>query len=103
MRLTARHKTAMLIRFALVITGLALCVGCDTHSSTSGPATTLTTYQGSGPLKVTCTTGMVADLVKNVGGEQVQVTQLMGAGVDPHLYKTSPGDVAALDAADAVF
>jgi len=46
---------------------------------------------------------MVADLVERVGGEHVSVTQLMGEGIDPHLYKASPGDVAQLNRADMVF
>jgi len=58
---------------------------------------------GAEPIQVVCTTGMVADLVRNVGGDQVQVTQLMAAGVDPHLYKTSTQDVSALNRADVVF
>src|SRR5438874_12753877 len=54
-------------------------------------------------INAVCTTGMVADLVTNVGGDRVRVTQLMGAGVDPHLYKASPGDVSKLSAADVIF
>jgi manganese/zinc/iron transport system substrate-binding protein len=46
---------------------------------------------------------MVADLVRQVGGAHVTVDQLMGEGVDPHLYKPSTGDIARLDAADIVF
>ena len=46
---------------------------------------------------------MVADVVRNVGGKQVKVTQLMGEGIDPHTYKTSTGDVTKLDAADMIF
>ena len=39
-----------------------------------------------GRLRVVATTGMVADVGQNVGGEYVEVTALMGPGVDPHLY-----------------
>jgi manganese/zinc/iron transport system substrate-binding protein len=46
---------------------------------------------------------MVADLARQVGGEYVVVDQLMGEGVDPHLYKPSTGDIARLDAADLIF
>ncbi|MBO8163268.1 MAG: zinc ABC transporter substrate-binding protein [Brevibacillus sp.] len=53
--------------------------------------------------KVTTTTGMVADLVNNVGGEHVEVTQLMGPGVDPHLYKASQGDIKRIEQADIIF
>jgi manganese/zinc/iron transport system substrate-binding protein len=60
-------------------------------------------FRGNYPIRVLCTTGMVADLVRNVGGDKVEITQLMGEGVDPHRYKPSPGDVAQLNAADAIF
>jgi manganese/zinc/iron transport system substrate-binding protein len=49
------------------------------------------------------TTGMIGDIVQHVGGERVAVTSLMGAGVDPHLYKASEGDVLRLLEADIVF
>lgn len=49
------------------------------------------------------TIGMIADIVQQVGGERVKVTGLMGAGVDPHLYKASEGDVLRLLEADIVF
>lgn len=54
-------------------------------------------------MRIVCTTGMVADLVRRVGGSRVTVRALMGEGVDPHLYKASPGDVRALISCDAVF
>lgn len=49
------------------------------------------------------TTGMIADIIRNVGGGRVQVTALMGPGVDPHLYKASEGDVLRLQEADVIF
>jgi manganese/zinc/iron transport system substrate-binding protein len=54
-------------------------------------------------LRITATTGMIADIVKNVGGERVTVESLMGPGVDPHLYKASQGDIGKLDQADMIF
>jgi len=50
----------------------------------------------SGKLNVVTTTTMITDLVKNVGGDLITVNGLMGAGVDPHLYKASEGDVTKL-------
>lgn len=55
------------------------------------------------PIRAVATTGMVADIVANVGGERVDVTGLMGAGVDPHLYKPTERNVIALAGADIVF
>jgi manganese/zinc/iron transport system substrate-binding protein len=57
----------------------------------------------SGKLKVVTTTSMVTDLVKNIGGDLIEVNGLMGAGVDPHLYKASEGDVTKLYQADIIF
>lgn len=54
-------------------------------------------------LKVATTIGMVADLVKQVGGERVEVEQLMGPGVDPHLYKPTSTDASRLNNADVIF
>jgi manganese/zinc/iron transport system substrate-binding protein len=52
---------------------------------------------------ITCTTGMVADIVRNVAGDRAKVTQLMGAGVDPHLYQATRSDIAALLRSDVIF
>lgn len=54
-------------------------------------------------IHVVTTTGMIADIAVNIGGERVQVTALMGPGVDPHLYKASEGDVRLLQEADVIF
>ncbi len=59
--------------------------------------------QGQKPLNVVATTGMIADLVRSVGGERVRVSQLMGEGVDPHLYKATRSDITAMLGADIVF
>lgn len=51
---------------------------------------------------IVTTTSMITDLVKNIGGDKVVVHGLMGAGVDPHLYKASEGDVTKLSNADMI-
>jgi manganese/zinc/iron transport system substrate-binding protein len=72
---------------------LGTVVGCKQGDT---PATT-------GKLRVACTTTMVGDLVKRVGGDRVDVRVVMGPGVDPHTFKPAPGDVAELTAAPLVF
>jgi manganese/zinc/iron transport system substrate-binding protein len=57
----------------------------------------------SGVSRAVATTGMIADAVARVGGERVEVTSLMGPGVDPHLYRASEGDVRRLADADVIF
>jgi manganese/zinc/iron transport system substrate-binding protein len=49
------------------------------------------------------TTGMITDIVENVGGERLQVIGLMGPGIDPHLYKATAGNVTELMNADIIF
>ncbi|WP_433943127.1 metal ABC transporter solute-binding protein, Zn/Mn family [Paenibacillus sp. SN-8-1] len=60
-------------------------------------------YQDGGKVKITTTTGMITDITRQVGGSHVEVTGLMSAGVDPHLYKASQGDIRKLDEADIIF
>lgn len=73
-------------------------LGCDPPPKTESEA-----FQGEYPIKAVATVGMVADLVREVGGEHVAVEQLMGAGVDPHLYRTTTDDVKEISNADIVF
>ncbi|MFC3614713.1 metal ABC transporter solute-binding protein, Zn/Mn family [Lutimaribacter marinistellae] len=54
------------------------------------------------PLTVVATTGMVADAVRQVGGDVVEVKALMGPGIDPHSYRQTRSDIVALTGADLV-
>lgn len=56
-----------------------------------------------GRLRIVATTGQIGDAVVHVGGEHVQVEVLMGAGVDPHLFVASEGDVDRLQRAEVIF
>lgn len=51
---------------------------------------------------VVATTGQVGDLARVVGGDHVDVTTLMGPGVDPHLFKASESNVIDLIDADLI-
>lgn len=54
------------------------------------------------PLNVVATTGMIADAATNVGSDLVEVTALMGPGVDPHAYRQTRTDIVAMANADLV-
>lgn len=58
--------------------------------------------RGDQQIEVVCTTGMVADLARNIGGDRIAVVGMMGPGVDPHYYKASQGDLAKLTAANLI-
>ncbi|MCA9242734.1 MAG: zinc ABC transporter substrate-binding protein [Phycisphaerales bacterium] len=69
--------------------------GSDTHGTAApGP---------HGVYTVVTTVGMITDIVKQVAGDKADVTGLIGSGVDPHLYKATRNDIAALQSADVVF
>ncbi|VTS01172.1 metal ABC transporter solute-binding protein, Zn/Mn family [Tuwongella immobilis] len=55
------------------------------------------------PIRVVCTTAMVADLVRNVGGDHVEVQTLLGERVDPHTYKPVLSDLNRLQSAEMIF
>ena len=83
------------IYISLCLIAILVGTGCD-------PKEQPHTATGS-KLRIVTTTGMITDLVKNIGGERVEVTGLMGPGVDPHLYKASAGDVQRLTSAQLIF
>ncbi len=60
-------------------------------------------FAGEYKIQVVCTTGPVAEMIVKIGGPHVHVDNLMGPGVDPHLYRPIASDVRKLDAADAIF
>ncbi|MEM6888590.1 MAG: zinc ABC transporter substrate-binding protein [Pseudomonadota bacterium] len=53
-------------------------------------------------LSVVATTGMIADAARAVGGDQVEIKALMGAGVDPHSYRQTRSDIVEMTRADLV-
>jgi manganese/zinc/iron transport system substrate-binding protein len=54
-------------------------------------------------INVVATIGMIGDVVKVVGGDRINLTTLMGPGVDPHLYRATANDVTTLQKADIIF
>ena len=54
-------------------------------------------------IRAVATIGQIADVVRNVAGDRVDLVGLMGPGIDPHLYRASEGDVVSLADADLVF
>jgi manganese/iron transport system substrate-binding protein len=54
-------------------------------------------------LQVVATTNIVGDVVRQVGGDQIELVTLMGIGVDPHSYVPAPSEVAAIHDAHLVF
>jgi manganese/zinc/iron transport system substrate-binding protein len=83
-------------RTVLIAAGLLTLSGC-----VAAPASG-TEPIGNRRVRVTTTTNFLTDTVGRIGGDRVEVTGLMGPGVDPHLYRASAGDVQALRGADVI-
>ena len=54
-------------------------------------------------IKAVATFSILGDLVRNVGGDRVDVTTLVGPNGDAHVYSPTPGDARKLAAANIVF
>ena len=59
-------------------------------------------FHDNGKFRIVTTTGMLADGVRLLVGEQAEVISLMGTGVDPHLYKATAHDLSLLQNADLI-
>jgi len=96
-RPSQRRRRPLLAAFAPVLAAVValLVSGCGSSGSD-------TTGSVEG-LRVVATTNIVGDLATVIGGDDVQVTSLMEAGVDPHLYKATAGDIDTLRESELVF
>jgi zinc/manganese transport system substrate-binding protein len=54
------------------------------------------------PLPVVASFSVLADLVKEIGGDRVTVTSLAGPDADAHVYEPKPSDVVAVSRAKVV-
>jgi zinc/manganese transport system substrate-binding protein len=53
-------------------------------------------------LKVVASFSIIADFARNVGGDRVDITTLVGPNGDAHVYEPKPADAAAVGAADVM-
>jgi zinc/manganese transport system substrate-binding protein len=54
------------------------------------------------PIQVVATFSILEDLVRNVGGERVNMTTMVPVGADAHTFEPSPADGVALVQADVI-
>ncbi|MFN6976688.1 MAG: metal ABC transporter solute-binding protein, Zn/Mn family [Gemmobacter sp.] len=52
--------------------------------------------------RIVATIGMIADMAGTLAGDCAEVRALIGPGTDPHTYRATPSDVAALNRADVI-
>lgn len=92
---TRRHALAVIAAAIALAGALAAPVAAASAAETG-------TDPAARPLAVVATTGMIADAAREIGGDRVAVEALMGPGVDPHSYRQTRSDIAAMTRADLV-
>lgn len=119
MRNLSFHLSAMLCVVALLLTACAseeaaVARAIDTgeeQTASNSPAVTRTSegFRGvrpfdDGTFRIVTTTTQASDLatILTEGVAGIEITPLMGAGVDPHLYQPTESDITAMNAADMV-
>jgi zinc/manganese transport system substrate-binding protein len=70
-----------------------LLAGCGEDDQAAGVGNRLT---------VVATTTQAADFTRNVGGNQIEVVQMLAPNADPHEFEVRPRDVQALTDADLI-
>jgi len=96
-------------RHLLLGMGSILAAGADpAGAGPAGAGPALVLAQGapaatSAPLPVVATFSILADFVREVGGDRIALTTLVAPGADAHVYSPTPADARALAAARLVF
>jgi zinc/manganese transport system substrate-binding protein len=90
------QRTFIAAATAAAVLLLGACGSGDGGADAAGTTSTGT------QLAVVATTPEVADFVRNIGGADVAVTQLIKPNVDPHDYEPTPADIQAISQAKLV-
>jgi ABC-type Zn uptake system ZnuABC Zn-binding protein ZnuA len=92
----ARSRSALLLLGALLMPVLVACAQ-QSSQATAAPAPAART------IKVITTMSILADMVKNVGGERVAAENIIPIGAGPEDYQPTPQDAQKLAGAEIVF
>lgn len=100
--MTVRRTLLLALSLAILIVGAA-CRSAPATPPNARPALSPVPLGQGERLRVVATTGIVADVVRNVGGDRIALTTLMPPGADPHSFQPTPQDMAALAKAHVVY
>jgi len=96
---TGQPANSFVARGALAIAAASILLGAITGACGGGNDAS----SDDGRIKVVTTLPLFADLVRQVGGDRVEVTSLVPAGADPHTWEPAPSDVQRVAEADIAF
>ncbi len=76
---------------------LAVCMtGCEAAGGGTG-------FQGKGKISIVTSIYPVYDFAKHIAGDKAEIVNLVPAGVEPHDFELSTGDMQLLEKADLFF
>lgn len=78
---------------------VSLLAGCLAVAASAGPAAA----QNAEKLNVVASFSVLGDMVRNVGGERIELVTLVGPNGDAHVYSPTPADGRRLTEAKIVF
>ena len=83
---------------------LLLLAGCGERQTTEPVASMADkpAMGGAAPLRVVSSFSILGDVARQIGGEQVEVLDIVGPGQDAHVYQVTPGDIRRLGEAQLV-
>ncbi|OKL50448.1 anchored repeat ABC transporter, substrate-binding protein [Boudabousia marimammalium] len=96
-----RNRTPKLTALSLVLGASLTLSACTPSAPAIDP--TRTNPDGTHHVQVVASTGIIADLARNVAGDRATVTPLVPEGADPHSYEPTLRDIRSIVYADAAF
>lgn len=92
-----KMKSFLQVVFGFVF--LLIVSACGTENTQTNEAD----LDSEETIHIVTTIAQIGEPMERIGGDRVEVTSLMGPGVDPHLYEATQGDIQTLQNADIVF
>jgi ABC-type Zn uptake system ZnuABC Zn-binding protein ZnuA len=108
MMMMSGYRVPLAILLTVLLASLAGCAAAPTVTSPSSADSAPAAAADSTPAvnakpKVVATTTLVGDVVRQVGGNAIDLTVLLPVGADPHGFDPTPRDVSTVADADVVF
>lgn len=85
---------SLILRAVSLLAAVLIVAGCGSDSAGGTP--------DDGSIRAVATTTQMGDLVKEVGGDEVDLTQILKPNSDPHDYEPRPDDIKATADAQVV-
>lgn len=94
----------MLKKMILIVVAVGLSACGSASDAPTAPAATNLPASGAAPaVRVVTTMSILADIIRQVGGERVEVENIIPLGAGPEEYQATPGDSQKIAEAQIIF